>query len=249
MAYPATIQIDYATPYETGTTQQYPIGQRAETPNGDVFRYTLMGGTIGVANKLYQSSIPVANWTTQTHTIEATAGDTSISFDSGTNFAVNQAAGGTVLFEETDDFGDIYRIKSNAATVATETIMQFEDGVTVQTTMPVAANNVMTFILNPWSAVIITPVGDNTAPSIGVPRVIIAVNGYGWLQTRGITSCLVEDDGQPPLTGNEVRASQDVAGAFSLRDETAEEIDEMPIGFCVDTAPTADFGHIYLQID
>ncbi len=250
MAYPANLAIDYAAPYETGATQLYPIGQKAEDTSGSIFRYTLMGGTIGVANKLYQSAIPTANWLSQTHTVEATAGDTSLSFnDGGTALTVNQAAGGSVVFEETDDLGGFYRIKSNTVTVSNETIMQFEDGVTVQVTMAVAAANVMSFILNPWSATIITPVGDNTAPSIGVPRVIIAANAYGWTQTRGVTSCLSEDDGQPPLVGNEIRASQDVAGAYSLRDETAAEIDEAPIGVCFETTPTADFGHIFLQIE
>ncbi len=250
MAYPANLAIDYAAAYETTTTQLYPIGQKAEDTSGSIYRYTLMGSTVGVAYKLYQSSIPVANWLTQTHTVEATAGDTSISFnDGGTAFTVNQAAGGSVVFEETDDLGGFYRIKSNVVTASNETIMQLEDGVLIQVTMAVAASNVMSFILNPWSATIITPVGDNTAPSIGVSRVIIAANGFGWTQTRGVTSCLSEDDGQPALVGNEIRASQDVAGAYSLRDETAAEIDEAPIGVCFETAPTADFGHIFLQIE
>ena len=97
MAYPAALQIDYAAPYETTTTQLYPIGQKAEDTDGSVFRYTLMGAATGIANSLYQSAIPTANWVTQTHTVEATAGDTSLSFDDGgTAFTVNQAAGGTV---------------------------------------------------------------------------------------------------------------------------------------------------------
>ena len=250
MAYPATLQVDYAAAYETTATQLYPIGQKAEDTSGSIYRYTLMGAATGIANKLYQSAIPTANWVTQTHTVEATAGDTSLSFnDGGTAFTVNEAAGGSVIFEETVDLGGFYQIKSNVVTASNETIMQLEDGVTIQVTMAVAASNVMTFILNPWRDTIITPVGDNTAPSIGVPRVIIAVAAFGWTQTRGVTSCLAEDDGQPPLVGNEIRASQDVAGAYSLRDETAAEIDEAPIGVCFQTTPTADFGHIFLQIE
>ncbi len=252
MAYPANLAIDYAAPYETGATQLYPIGQKAEDPSGSIFRYTLMGSTIGVANKLYQSAIPTANWLTQTHTVEATAGDTSISFDDGgTAFTVNQAAGGTVLFEETDDLGGIYRIKSNTVTVSTETIMQFEDGVTVQTTMAVAASNVMTFLLNGWSAVIISPAGINTAPNCGIQRVIIAASAYGWTQTRGVASCLFDTDatGGALLLGNACRGATDIAGAVTIHDETAGDAEYQVVGYALETAPDADFGHVFLQIE
>ena len=252
MAYPSTLAIDYAAPYETGTAQLYPVGQRAMTTNGDVFRYTLMGSTVGIANVLYQSSIPVANWTTQTHTIALTVGDTELSFDDGgTALTVNQAAGGTILVEETDDLGHIYRIKSNVVTAATETIMQLEDGVTIQVTVAAAAGNVLTLLLNPWAEVIVSPAGVNSAPNAGIPRVIIAANAYGWLQTRGVASCLIETDatGGALLLGNTCRAANEVAGAVSILDETAGDAEYQHVGYSMETAPTADFGHIFLQIE
>ena len=250
MAYPGTIQIDYGTPYETATAPGYPLGQKAEDPSGAIFRYTLMGSVTGVANKLYQASIPIGNWTTIEHTVALAVGDTEISFnDDGTALTVNQAENGSIAVEESSDLGHFYSIKSNVVTASNETICQLQDGVTVQAVVAVDTGNVLTLILNPWAETIITPVGDNTAPSIGVSRVIIAANGYGWTQTRGVASCLSEDDGQPALVGNEIRASQDVAGAYSLRDETAAEIDEAPIGVCFETTPTTDFGHIFLQLE
>jgi len=72
------------------TLQLYPIGQKAETPDGSIYRYVLMGGVTGVANKLYQgAATAVANWTTQQHTVDLAVGDTEISFfDGGTPFTV-----------------------------------------------------------------------------------------------------------------------------------------------------------------
>ncbi len=246
MAYPATIQLDYAAPYETGATQLYPIGQKAESTDGSIYRYTLMGSTVGIANRVYQAAVPTANWLSQTHTIEATAGDTSISFDDGgTAFTTNQAAGGTVLFEETDDLGGIYRIKSNTVTVSTETIMQFEDGVTVQTTMAVAASNVMTFLLNPWSATIIVPTTTPTAVHAGIPRVIIAASAYGWLQTRGVASCLIIGTvaiGEPVITGGTT------AGSVAPNISQTTAITTL-VGSAMEVAPTADFGHIFLTLE
>ncbi|MEE9149928.1 MAG: hypothetical protein V3U27_21330 [Candidatus Tectomicrobia bacterium] len=246
MAYPATLQIDYAAPYETGGTQLYPIGQKAESTDGSIYRYTLMGSTIGIANNLYQAAVPTNNWLSQTHTIEATAGDTSISFeDGGTTFTVNQAAGGTVLFEETDDLGGIYRIKSNTATAVAETIMQFEDGVTVQTTMAVAASNVMTFLLNPWSATIVVPTTTPTAIHAGIPRVIIAASAYGWLQTRGVASCLIIG---VVVKGNPVITAGTTAGSVGPPASQTTTITTL-VGQAMEVAPTADFGHIFLTLE
>ncbi len=238
--------------YVVGTRQLLDIGQKLELPSGDVFRYTMMGGTVGVANKLYQSSIPDGNWLTQAHTVAVLVGDTSFSFDdAGTAFTVDQMAGGTVLFEETVDLGHVYRIKSNTVTVSTETIMTLLDGVTVQVALPVAANNVMTALLNGWRETIISPAGINSAPNVGVSRVIIAADGFGWTQTRGVASCLFDDDatGGALLIGNTCRAATDIAGAVTIRDETAGDAEYQDVGYALETAPDADFGHIFLTIE
>ena len=118
----ATLEIDYATPYETGPKQLHDIGQRAETPNGDIYRYAKMGATVGVANKLYQGSIAVANWNTQAHTVSIAIGDTEISFTSGGgSIAAGEAEGGTIIVELGTDLGHIYRVKSNPPTAANQT--------------------------------------------------------------------------------------------------------------------------------
>ncbi len=245
MAYPASLQIDYAAPYETTATQLYPIGQKAEDTSGNIFRYTLMGSTVGIANNLYQAAVPTNNWLTQTHTVEATAGDTSLSFDSDTAFTVNQAAGGTVLFEETGDEGGIYRIKSNVVTASTETIMQLEDGVTIQKTMAVAANNVMTFLLNPWSATIVVPTTTPTAIHAGIPRVIIAASAFGWLQTRGVASCLIIG---VVVKGNPVITAGTTAGSVGPPASQTTTITTL-VGQAMEVAPSADFGHIFLTLE
>jgi hypothetical protein len=248
MAFPGTLQIDYATPYETGTTKLYTIGQRAESPDGSTFRYAEKDATGGVANKLQQSSVPVANWTTQAHTVALAVGDTEISFkDGGTAFTVNQMEGGTIMTEETDDLGHIYRVKSNVVTAANETVCQLEDGVTVQVAMAVAANNVLTASLNPWMDILLQP-AINTAFCCGVPRVVIAANAYGWVQTRGVTSCLA-DGATAILAGNEVRPSEDDDGAVCVRTEEAVYCDYQDIGVCMVNAVDGDFVHVFLKIE
>ncbi|KKM19284.1 hypothetical protein LCGC14_1657210 [marine sediment metagenome] len=171
--------------YLVGTQQLYALGQKLETPDGSIFRFTEMAGTVGVANKLYQSSVAEANWEGTDATL--VAGATSIPFaDGGTTFAVDEAAGGTLHLEEVADLGTTYRVKSNTVTSGSVTTMQLEDGVTVLAA--VTANGV-TFIKNPWKDVLVVP-SPETALVIGVARNIIAANGFGWMQSRGVATCL-----------------------------------------------------------
>src|SRR4030042_5300329 len=78
--------------------QQYPLGQMLLTPSGGMYRYGEMGATAGVAAKLYQSEVPIADWTAQAVTVAITAGATSFSFHGGgTALFVHQGAHGTLL--------------------------------------------------------------------------------------------------------------------------------------------------------
>jgi hypothetical protein len=247
---PRTIEIDYATTYETGTTQLYDLGQRAETEDGSIFRYAKMGATVGVANKIYQGPAAVSDWEDTEHTTALVVGDTQIShLTDSTTFAIDEAKGGHIVVESAADLGHIYRIKSNAITAGGVTVMQLEDGVTVQQAVPVAGGNHLSFVKNVWNGVLIGVAGINTAANAGVPRVIIAANAFGWLQTRGPCGCLVDSDAQAVLVGNAVRNGSAAAGAVSLLDETAAKIDYGHVGYCMFTAADAGFAAIYLQID
>jgi len=249
---PGTLEINYSIPYETYTTQQFGIGQRAETPDGSIFRYAEMGAGQGLANKLYQGAVEVSNWQDTEHTVAIAVGDTEISFfDDGTAFAVDEAAGGHIVVESFADLGHIYRIKSNIATASNETIMQLMKGVSVIKEVPVATGNHLTFTKNQWKDIIISPAGVSTAAIAGVPRVIIVLDTWGWVQTRGSCSCVVDSAAEPALVGNGIRPGNLEAGAVSLRDETnaAEQVDYMPIGQCEYTAATSGFAQIFIQVE
>jgi hypothetical protein len=235
--------------YATSVSPVYPLGQKMITPDGSIFRWSEKSGVAGVANKLQQSSAPVANWSTQAHTVALVVGDTTITFhDGGTAFTVNQLRGGTITVEETDDLGHIYRVKSNLVTAAQETVCTLEDGVTVQVAMVVAANNVLTATLNPWKEFIIHP-SPPTAFCIGVPRVIIGASAFGWVQTRGVASCLIDSGAPALLIGNEARPSETVNGSVALREESAGVTDLQDVGVALETAPDGDFGTLFLKIE
>ena len=248
MAYPGTLQIDYATPYEVGTTPEpYPIGQRAETPDGSIYRYVLMGGTVGIANRMYQgAATAVAHWTTQDIAVAMAVGDTEISFhDGGTAFTVNQLAGGSLLVEETSDLGHEYRVKSNVVTASQETICQLEDGVTVQKEVAIAGSNALTANLSPWRELIVVPTTTPTNLVVGVPRVIIAISGYGWVQSRGVASCYCVG---APLPGNPVIVAGTTAGAVGIAAGQSTNVTGY-LGRCLQLGITGDYTTIFITLE
>ena len=213
MSFPGLIYGAEKDIYEQSTVQLYPLGQKLITPNGSIFRYTLMGGVAGVANKIYQSEAPTSGWASQALATATAVGDTSMLFkDNAAAFAANLFQGGTVLIEETDDLGHLYRIKTNDASAGTaEARLYFEDGVTVKVAVAVAAGNVATVMKNPWRDIVICPITAPTAVAVGIPRVIITNAQYGWLQTQGVASCLVSGT---MVVGRAVSLATAVTGAL-----------------------------------
>ncbi len=245
MAYPSTLQIDYGTPYETGAKPQFPIGQKAETPNGDVFRYTLMGATVGIANRVYQTQVLDGNFNSVAHSVSLAVGDTEISFkDGGTALAADEAVGGTILVELGTDLGHIYRVKSNIATATNETVCQLEDGVAVQVASATGGSRVLTFQYNPWRKIVIVPTTTPTGMLLGVPRIILAAGEYGWIQSHGICSILSTGT---PLVGQKVIPGTSTGSVIVGASESVN-IKEY-VGICVQAATATEFGHFFINLE
>ena len=245
MAFPAILYGQDKDVYETGGTMLYPLGTKLITPSGSVFRYAEMGATIGVANKLYQGETRSTDWVTQAATVALAAGDTTITFRpaAGTALVANDLAGGTVLVEETDDLGHIYQVKSHpAAAGAADCVLTLEDEVTVKVAVAVAASNVLTAMKNPWKDTVIAPVTTPTAMAAGIPRVIIAANEWGWMQTYGVASCLV--NGTWVLEGPLTDGSTAAGGLMPAAADT-----DLPIAVAMIVGVAGDFGHCFLILD
>ncbi len=250
---PNTVQGSYATPYETGAAQLYPLGQRLECPNGRTYRYAEMGATTaGVIAKLFQSEVN-ANFDTLSLASAIVVGDTSVVFTNGaTEIPLNELAGGYVIYEETDNLGEPHRIRANTATspAGAGTVYLFE-GDSFQVALGVTANDVITLVKSPFKDIIITPgSGNPTGMVVGIPQVVIAVDQFGWVQTHGVASCLADDTNVTILIAKQVRPSEVVAGAMAALDYSeAADADTGVLGWAIEVAPDADFGHLYLELE
>ena len=249
MGFPNTMQGSYATPYETGSTRLYPLGQRLECPNGRTYRYVEMGATTaGVIAKLYQSEVN-ANWDTLVVNSAIAVGDTEAVFTNGTSkIVLNELANGYVCIEETGDLGEVHRIRANTATEGGEdgTIYLYSDD-SFQVAVAVIANNVMTLTKSPFKDIIIKPASDQTGMVIGIPQVVIAVDAFGWVQTHGVGSCLVDGT---VIIAQQLRPSETIAGAVALLDYSEADVaDNGIVGWCMEVAPDTEFGHIFMTLE
>ena len=253
MGFPAVIQGNEGDQFGDQVTALYPLGQKMMLPDGRVFRYALMGGTIGVANKLYQSEVPLAGWLAEAIITAIGKQDTRIDgVNSSQAIPANVFDEGYVMLEETDDLGAIWQVKENeivasGAPGGVAHALRLKDGVTAGVIVAVAAGNVVDLIKNAWRDIIIKPASDQTALVAGVPPSIIAASDWGWCQTRGVASCLVEGT---TVIAEELRPSATVAGAVARLDYGAADVaDNGPCGRCIEVAPDADFCLIFLTID
>lgn len=250
MTFPNTIQGAYAAAFDVDTVQLYSLGQRMETPGGRIYRYAEMGTDVGVAANLYESETPDAqNEALQITTVITANTSTQVSFTLGTsNQAENEFKEGYVIVEETDDLGEVHRVAGNlAALFGTTGTLFLYPGDVFQVTVAADSGNVVTLIPNPYRNIVISPASAPTAFTCGVAPKIIAADGFGWIQTHGVASCLTDG---VVVIGEEIRASESIAGAVAaLAYEEATVADVGPIGRVIEVAPTTTFGTYFLTLE
>lgn len=229
-------------------TRLYKVGQKMELPDGRLYRYALMGGTIGVANNLYQSPVVHADYLDEASTaalIQATV--VMLSTTSQAEVA-NAFAEGYYCAEDASELGYFYPIAShNAIASATPgTVLAFlPEG----TRLPVAiaGTKKINQLKSTWAEIIINKNAAVDSTMAGVPPSIIAASDWGWCQTKGVCSCLVED---VEVIGQEVRASETTAGCVTVNDyDEAADADWASIARVVEVAPTGDHGLIELFLE
>lgn len=180
---------------ENSSTQNMPIGAYMETPDGRGFRYFKNGGVATVAGKVYQSSpLDATNYQPSGGLASAATyavGTTTISTSTSTTWTANALAGGFLSVDVTPGQGYLYKIKSNTATSsATGGTIVLEDPLIVAWTTSTR------FIVtpHPYNGCVIEP-GTPTGVIVGVAPGIVTASYYGWMQTKGVCSCLFTGTG------------------------------------------------------
>lgn len=213
--------------YTTDTTQRHPLGTIACTRDGRIFRYGTAGASALIVGNIVQSAAPIGNHLALTAAAQA-IGDgkyataTPIVVTPGnTAGAANLYAEGFLGVDTTPGNGYTYRISGHPAIVASTAFNLYLDpDDTIQVALTTSSRYGL--IHNPYKNVIIAAT-TVTAAAIGGVTSVIAANttaqNYGWLQTRGMFSALINGT---PAVGTGLTTSATTAGALDVATVSAE---------------------------
>lgn len=227
--------------YSSSATAGCPPGTRAMTADGREFVYVLNGITATVAGKLYQTAAELTNHDNLTPTAATAIGDLTITVTLGnTAVTANQYAGGTLAIDTTPGQGYTYLITSHPAALGNATcVFTIEQpGFIVATD----TNSRVTLVPNPYSAVVVTPATTLTGAPVGVATYIIAASEYGWIQTWGPCSVLIDG---AIATGACVTAPSSVIGAV-LADPANAAVSI--VGRMLVAGATTEYNQVFLTL-
>lgn len=218
---------DTLSSFNPGTTPAVPpphrVGQRAYTADGCRWRWVLNGAAALVTGNVIQSPAQILNHQRCTAAVAA-IGATSITATLGATAAtLNQYAEGYAMIQLTPGNGYRYSISGHAAAAlsAALTVNLIREE-TVQVALTTSSK--VTFIPNPYSGVIQSPVTTLTGIVVGVAQYPIEIGYYGWIQTWGMACVLnVGTTG----VGNQVSAPTTSAGSCAVNSGTLTSLGDI----------------------
>lgn len=227
--------------FSSVSTQAHPLGARGYTKDGRRFRYAVMGAVDSVAGSLYQGAAPIANHLANTPPAVA-VGATSFSYTPGaTAGAANLYAEGYLQVDTTPGNGYTYQVSGHAAiTASTAFTLYLTDPIQVALT----TSSRVGLVANTCKNVIVCPT-TKTAQVIGVAPGIITASQYGWLQTWGPGSVLV--NGTPAVTAPVVNSAT-TAGAVDVWTAAAQPTASL-VGEMMQVGVSGKNNFVFLKID
>jgi len=228
---------------ETSSAQEYEIlGTVGETPDGKRYRYAENGGVALAPGKVNVAKADVDNHINRACDVARAVGATTISATLGATAATaEQYKDGYVVVNDAAGEGISYRIRGHAAAASSGvlTVDLYQDE---PIKVALTTSSEVSFISNPWKDVIVSP-SAIAHRVVGVNNVTIALDEFGWLQTRG--DCAVLSDGVI-AKGVEGILSDAVDGALETRvDATIVR----GIGYASEATVDTEYMNIVLTIE
>lgn len=218
------------------------LGARIATRDGRVFRFARAGAVALVSGNIIQSSAPVAGNLAQTPSVAA-IGALSVSIPALTTaVTVNQYAEGWLNVDTTPGNGVMYGIDSHLAVGGGAAgVFNLVKDDPIQVALSGASR--VGLIANPFADVIVNPT-TNTGVTVGCCVAPLAIGQYGWLQTWGPASVLINGT---PGVGIGVVISATTAGAVDVA-AVAAEINTRQIGRMMQVGVSTKNNAVFLII-
>lgn len=237
--------------YDESSTAKFALGEKLELADGRVFRYGYTGAAVK-AGLLVAPDVSTTSLASTDNAVIAASGDYSPAAGSSklqiTLASKNKddfAGGYLQINNDLDDGlgeGIQYRIKTSSATDATtsgKVDLELYDPLKIALT---TASDI--FIQgNPFDELI----GATTTDILvtGVTPIAFTANYYGWFQTAGIATVLMETNGSAvPAIGDNVTLGDGTTGAVQLKDAETEPL----VGIACSVGTTAAYIGVKLRL-
>lgn len=227
--------------FASSATQLHPLGTLGETGDGRRFRYAQAGASDTVAGSLYQGAAPLANHLANTPPAVA-VGATSFSYTPGaTAGAANLYAEGFLQVDTTPGNGYTYQVAGHAAiSSATAFTLYLKDPIQVALT----TSSRVGLIPNAYKNIIVAPT-TLTAKAVGVAPTVITATYYGWVQTYGPCSVLI--NGTPAITAPLINSAT-TAGALDVWTAAAQPTSNL-VGHAMQVGVSTKNNFAFLCLD
>lgn len=229
--------------YTTTAAQAgHPLGSRMIFADGREFRYAKAGASTALAaGVMNQQTLNNANWDELVVPTARAIGDKAITLTNGSQaITVDYFADGYLNVEDDAGEGYLYTIKSNSAAAASAAItVNLYEGLQVAWTTSTTCG----LFANPYAVTIIHP-SPATAMLTGVSMCVVGTDDYGWLQTKGPVSVLVEGT---HVINEKVIDSASADGALAPTASTAAG-EENYVGVVMEVAATTEYGIVFLRM-
>lgn len=228
--------------FASSATQFHPLGTIGRSKDGRVFRYAVAGAVDTVAGSLYQQAAVVTAHLANTPPAVA-IGATSFTYTPGAAAgAANLYAEGYLQVDTTPGNGYTYQVAGHdAITSSTAFTLYLRDPIQVALT----TSSRVGLMPNKFKNVIVCPTAV-TGRVAGVAPCIITAAQYGWVQTHGPASCLI--NGTPAVT-SPVANSATTAGALDVWTTAAAAVTITPVGYMMQVGVSGKNNMVDLAID
>lgn len=242
MALTGGLTISSTDLYSNDKTQMHPLGAVGMDKYGDLYRYTKLATTDGVAGKLHTSLAREANHQNIALSAAAAVGDTVVLPTVGaTAVDANEYDEGYWNFTDVSPEGEWYRITSHDASAGSAAISVHLERplLTAATTSSEGA-----LVRNVWNAPAISQLIAERPAGVCVVDVDVSEKQFTWLKTRGVAPVLVDTAGI--TVGYKATISDQVDGAVGVLSDLDAEFE---VGQAMQTGTATEFNPIFLTID
>jgi hypothetical protein len=233
-------------------TKKFPLGARAESRDGRVWRYCEEAGNGLTKCQINQAAAGTGGWQNEVQTNNpsiAILGAKVVTVTLTTTAAKDAFIGAYLTIEDGTGENEMYVIKSNKvgtanATTGFDVVLEIADAGGIRVAFEAASE--LTITVNNYKDVIVFPT-DPTGVCVGVNHVAVTASYFFWAQVHG--PCAVTNGSDTIIVGDVVVAGAQAAGVLAIPDNgTASEGDTV-VGHVMRAAGSGETALVFLNIE